>query len=306
MNNHYAVIGNPVLHSLSPLIHQRAFNYYQINARYFAYEVQDFSLFMEYFYTGKNHQLFQAYSYLENNPMLKKQTLTKYKEQDFTFPMQGLSITIPYKKNVLEVAQALTYRASLSGAANTLYWDNGQLTADNTDIQGFFAPIQEKIQQGKNFQSAIIYGAGGAARAVVAALLHCSAIKDIFLCARREEQVQECIKHFHSHHDLLIKYSLNTQAVLHYLPLIHKEFPCDIIINTIPQWDNDAQSPRNNFTNVLLAYDLTYKQTPFLLKANQSKIPTINGTKMFIEQAKAQFYLWTNKEIPAICYTDLF
>lgn len=50
MKKQYAVIGNPVLHSLSPLIHQRAFDFYQIEARYFAYEVEDFSAFMQYFH----------------------------------------------------------------------------------------------------------------------------------------------------------------------------------------------------------------------------------------------------------------
>ena len=54
MKKQYAVIGNPVLHSLSPLIHQRAFDYYQIEARYFAYEVEDFSAFMHYFHTGQS------------------------------------------------------------------------------------------------------------------------------------------------------------------------------------------------------------------------------------------------------------
>ncbi len=235
MNNHYAVIGNPVLHSLSPLIHQRAFDYYKINARYFAYEVHDFSLFMEYFHTGKYHETFQAYSYLDKETKLYNQQkkLVPYTTQDFDFPMQGLSITIPYKKDVLQIANNITYRAELSGAANTLYWHDNQLIAENTDIQGFLVPIQEEIQKGKKYQSALIYGAGGAACAVLVGLLHCSDIEQIYICARREEQAQELIAHIKKQQELLEQYTLNTQAKLTYIPLEHKEFPCDIVINTI-------------------------------------------------------------------------
>ena len=308
MNNHYAVIGNPVLHSLSPLIHQRAFDYYKMNARYFAYEVQDFSLFMEYFRTGQNKEKFQPYSYLgqEKSLVLQEKKLVEYREQDYSFPMQGLSITIPYKKDVLQIADSMSYKAKLSGAANTLYWKDNQLIAENTDIHGFYAPIQEKIIQGKKYQSALIYGAGGAARAVLVGLLHCSDIEQIYICARREEQAQELIVHIKKQQELLEQYTLNTQAKLTYIPLEHTEFSCDIVVNTIPQWAENAQSPRKDFSNVQIAYDLTYKQTPFLLKAQDENVMILDGKKMFIEQAKAQFYLWTHKEIPISCYADLF
>lgn len=308
MNKHYAVIGNPVLHSLSPLIHQRAFDYYKMNARYFAYEVQDFSLFMEYFRKGQYKDNFQPYSYLgqEKSLVLQKKKLVEYQEQDYSFPMQGLSITIPYKQNVLQVADRISYKAKLSGAANTLYWNDNQLIAENTDIQGFYAPIQEKIAQGKVYHSAFIYGAGGAARAVLVGLLHCSDIEQIYICARREEQAQELIAYIKNQQELLEQYILNTRTKLTYIPLEHTEFACDIVVNTIPQWADNAQSPRKDFSNVQIAYDLTYKQTPFLLKAQEENVMLLDGKKMFIEQAKAQFYLWTQKEIPETCYTDLF
>ena len=79
MNKQYAVIGNPVLHSLSPLIHQRAFDYYGIEARYFAYEVENFADFMQYFRTGstqKNAQKFVPYSYLGSQRDLYQKDLS--------------------------------------------------------------------------------------------------------------------------------------------------------------------------------------------------------------------------------------
>lgn len=308
MKKQYAVIGNPVLHSLSPLIHQRAFDYYQIEARYFAYEVADFSAFMHYFHTGKSAD-FIPHSYLgcQKDLYQKNQSLIPYLEKDFSFPLQGLSITIPHKKNVLEIADCVSYKAQLSGAANTLYWHEGKLVAENTDIAGFYAPLETYMQNNPAFHSALIYGAGGAACAVLAALLHMQDLQTIYLCARREEQAQELISHIKNNFSLLTEHGLNTKAEIRYLPLIHEEFACDLVVNTIPQWSADAKSPRENFANVRFAYDLTYKQTPFLAQAQKAEqCHCQDGKTMFIEQAKAQFKLWTGLEIPEKCYSDIF
>lgn len=311
MKKQYAVIGNPVLHSLSPLIHQRAFDYYQIEARYFAYEVTDFSAFMLYFHTGgAEHISFLPHSYIgsQRNLYQKNQSLIPYLEKDFSFPLQGLSITIPHKKNVLEIADSVSYKAQLCGAGNTLYWQEGKLIAENTDIAGFYAPLEAYLHDNPAaFYSALIYGAGGAACAVLAALLHVQDLQTIYLCARREEQAQELMSHIKNNFSLLAQHRLNTKVEIRYLPLIHDEFACDLVVNTIPQWGADAQSPRENFAGVRFAYDLTYKQTPFLRQARTfANCHCQDGKTMFTEQAKAQFKLWTGLEIPALCYQDIF
>lgn len=328
MKKQYAVIGNPVLHSLSPLIHQRAFDFYQIEARYFAYEVEDFSAFMRYFHSGKQtgdtvsrardvlraHDVpfqetgFIPYSYLGGQDGLyqKNLKLIPYTGQDFSFPLQGLSVTIPHKKSVLQIADKAGYKARLAGAANTLYWDKGELTAENTDIAGFFAPLEVYLHNNPAFHTALIYGAGGAACAVLTALLHLQDLQTVYLCARREEQAQELICHFKAHAGLMREYGLNTKAELRYIPLRHEEFACDLAVNTIPQWGAEAVSPRKDFTDVRFAYDLTYKQTPFLEKAQEYGVVCQDGKTMLIEQAKAQFMLWTGLEIPSRCYQDIF
>lgn len=313
MKKQYAVIGNPVLHSLSPLIHQRAFDYYGIEARYFAYEVEDFMGFMQYFHTGRTQedaQKFVPYSCLGSQSDLyqKEQSLIPYTENDFSFPLQGLSITVPHKKNILKIADFISYRVQLSGAGNTLYWKDGKLLAENTDIAGFYTPLKKYVQKKRNppFQSALIYGAGGAACAVLVALLHLHDLQRIYICARREEQVQGLIVHMKNHIALLRKHGLNSKVGLCYVPLQHKEFACDLVVNTIPQWSDDAKSPRDDFTDVRFAYDLTYRETPFLARAKEFDVYCQDGKAMFIEQAKAQFKLWTGKDIPAQCYKDIF
>lgn len=313
MNKQYAVIGNPVLHSLSPLIHQRAFDYYKIKARYFAYEVDDFLSFVPYFLTGKAEkpeQICVPHSYLGSKSDLyqKDLSLIPYTKKDFSFPMKGLSVTIPHKKEILAIADIVTYRAQLAGAGNTLYWHKKKLVAENTDIAGFYAPLANYLQK-KNtqpFTSALIYGAGGAACAVLAALLHLQDLQRIYICARREEQVQTLIVHMKNNTLLLQDHGLNSKVGLCYVPLPHDEFACDLVVNTIPQWGKDAVSPRKNFEGVRFAYDLTYKETPFLAKAREYDVYCQDGKTMFIEQAKAQFKLWTGKDIPEQCYNDIF
>lgn len=314
MNKQYAVIGNPVLHSLSPLIHQRAFDYHGIEARYFAYEVDDFPGFMEYFHKGKtqeNTHDFIPHSYLGSQSDLYQPDLSliPYMEKDFSFPLQGLSITLPYKKNVLGIADTVSYKAQLAGAANTLYWKDGKLVAENTDIAGFYAPIKKYFQKKKKnapFTSAMIYGAGGAACAALVALFHLLDLERIYICARREEQAQGLIVHMKNHTALLKRHRLNSKVGLCYVPLKHDEFACDLVVNTIPQWNEEAESPRDDFEGVRFAYDLTYKETPFLAKAKEQGVFCQDGKNMFIEQAKAQFKLWTGKDIPAECYQDIF
>ena len=97
MNKQYAVIGNPVLHSLSPLIHQRAFDYYGIEARYFAYEVENFADFMQYFRTGstqKNAQKFVPYSYLGDSVIYIKRIyrLFRTEKKIFLFRCRGFPL----------------------------------------------------------------------------------------------------------------------------------------------------------------------------------------------------------------------
>ena len=306
MKKQYAVVGNPVLHSLSPLIHQRAFDYYGIEARYFAYEVQDFSAFMEFFRSGSGD--FVPYSYMAEGKSLYggERVLTPYAAKDAAFPLQGLSVTIPHKKSVLAAADVVSYRAKLSGAANTLYWQDGRLTAENTDIAGFYAPLEAYVKNNRPFKSALVYGAGGAACAVLTALLHMRELESIYVCARRREQAEELIAHFSAHADILTEKGLNAEAKMRYVPLPHEEFACDLAVNTIPQWKEDDASPRSDFSGVRYAYDLTYKNTPFLRQAAKFGCFCQDGKAMFVGQAKAQFNLWTGLEMPPSCYEDLF
>ena len=134
------VVGHPVKHSRSPIIHGYWLEQFGINGRYDRYDVkpEDFSHFVK---------------------TLSEQGL------------QGVNVTIPHKEAAFLALDEATERARRLKAANTLWFENGKLWGDNTDSIGFLA----NLDQGHpgwdiNAKSALILGAGGAARAIIAGL----------------------------------------------------------------------------------------------------------------------------------------
>ncbi|MBZ7979710.1 shikimate dehydrogenase [Campylobacter sp. RM12642] len=125
-NNIYGVIGNPIAHSKSPIIHNLWYERLNINANY--------------------------EKILVENPNDLKNTILKYK---------GVNVTLPYKEEVAILANYKDEGVINTKAANTIINDNGTLKAYNTDIFGFYEPIKNY-----KINNALIIGAGGAARAV--------------------------------------------------------------------------------------------------------------------------------------------
>ncbi|MDO6590463.1 shikimate dehydrogenase [Loktanella sp. D2R18] len=135
------VIGNPISHSLSPKLHSYWLDRYGIEGAYTALEVSEQDL-------GK--------------------TLRELPNQGFV----GMNVTLPHKISVLEFADKITDRATLIGAANTLtFTEDGRVFADNTDGYGFISNLRQGAPDwDPKSGSAMIFGAGGAARAIIVAL----------------------------------------------------------------------------------------------------------------------------------------
>lgn len=340
-NRHFAVIGDPISHSLSPLLHQTGFNicYKDCGLSYAAYQVPKEALahFLRMFrgeventFTTIGGMLYANDSFFEGNDFpqtpslfLSKQDVDKNNTLKFTRgiipfgsefemqsisnpktlfqPMGGLSVTLPHKKEIMQYADRVTPLARLAGAANTLYWDkNGELVAENTDIAGFLSPL-ERVKN--PLKSAIILGAGGAAAAVVVGLLQVASIKEIYVCARNEAQAHDLIDHIKnaSVNKNMVSENIDVQKLnsLQYLPFEEREKIVDLVVNTIPaSLGGQSFTPRTNFKNVSIAYDLLYAQTPFLVTAQKQGIQIITGKEMFLEQGTRQFALWTGKRIP--------
>ena len=136
------VIGRPIAHSKSPMLHGYWLKHYGINGHYIPLDVAPENL---------------------------EATLRQMPKMGFV----GANVTIPHKERALEIADQVTDRATLIGAANTLiFLEDGKILADNTDGYGFIQNLRQNAPDWDPASGpAVVLGAGGAARAVIASLL---------------------------------------------------------------------------------------------------------------------------------------
>ncbi len=145
----FGIFGWPIGHSLSPSIHNCAF---------------------------EEAGLDWVYGLLPTKPEDLKQAIADFRAQGFA----GANITVPHKETVIAYLDAVTPMAQKIGAVNTLFWEGDKLTGDNTDAEGFLADLSDKgvVLKGK---SALILGAGGSAKAIKYALEQAGALVDTWI-----------------------------------------------------------------------------------------------------------------------------
>lgn len=144
------IIGHPLSHTLSPVLHNWACRELQVQGSYHVWDTAP-------------------------------DKLPAFMAALRTLPIHGLSVTIPHKEAVMPLVDKLTANARDIGAVNTLYWQDDQLWGDNTDVTGFMAPLLERTMPPGR---ALVLGAGGAARAAVCGL--CRAGWKVVLSSRTE------------------------------------------------------------------------------------------------------------------------
>jgi shikimate dehydrogenase len=261
---HLGLIGYPLGHSLSPLIHAAAFKACGLEG--------DYSLF----------------PIALDDMQALKDLLIRVRSGEIT----GLNITIPHKQNVILLLDELTNTAGAIGAVNTIYMRENKLIGDNTDAPGFLddlnnflANIQSSIG---NHKSVLVLGAGGSARAVVYALVNGG--WSITIAARRIEQAQELVRQFG-----------NVRVAELNLPTFQL-LPVNLIVNTTPvgMFPNVDQSPlpeKLSLPQHVAIYDLIYnpRETKFVKDARANGLKATTGLGMLIEQAALSFELWTGK-----------
>ena len=137
----YAIIGKPLSHSLSPLMHSYWYKKYNIKAKYEAIEIE------------KNE--------IEN-------VIEKIRKKE----IEGINITLPYKQIIIQHLDKIINDAKVTHSVNTVYLDNeGVLIGENTDVYGVQAAYLNKINLQKKYDSALILGAGGVAPSIIHALI---------------------------------------------------------------------------------------------------------------------------------------
>jgi len=252
----YGVAGNPIRSSLSPLMMNTAFRRETVNAVYLALQ------------TSKADDLFK----------LAREV-----------PIQGLSITMPLKQDVMPLLERTDPLSAKIGAVNTiLRAQDGKFYGFNTDVAGIVQPLERRLSL-KNAK-VLVLGAGGAARAAVFGCRDKGA--EVFILNRTPETAQKLAKQSGSKvvkRDALAKSSF------------------DVIINatSIGMAGNHAKhapaSPLESAEiNARYVFDLVYNpiETPLLRLARQKGIPVITGVEMFVQQGARQFEIWTGKPAP--------
>lgn len=261
------VMGWPVAHSLSPAMHNAAFEALGLN---------------------------WCYVPLPVHPDHVGRALVGLRALGFV----GANVTIPHKQVVIPHLAHMTPAAQAIAAVNTLWFDPmGDLCGDNTDAAGFLESLREADVDPAGM-TALILGAGGAARAVAYAL-GMAHVRRVLLHNRTRERALSLVQDIRSYFTD-IQYELLTAEELRQVA-----HAADLIINCTsvgmwPQvdacpWPEDlAFSPR------AVAVDLIYRprKTRFLARAEASGATIINGVGMLVHQGAAAFRLWTDMEPP--------
>ena len=264
------LIGWPLDHSLSPILHSTFINASGITGYYDLYPVPP---------QGEGHdQIKLLLDLLRDNQL------------------HGLNVTIPHKQTVLPFLDDLTPRAHAIGAVNTIHMQNDLLTGDNTDSPGFMADLdrlftQNPIDNRQAPPSAIVLGAGGSARAITYALSRVH--WQVTIAARRFEQAQSLTTALSQLGLLpLSPVSLTADELADLSP--------DLLVNTTPigmspnieasPWPDEIPLP-----TCASLYDLVYNpmETKLVRHARESGLTATTGLGMLIEQAVLAFYLWT-------------
>lgn len=252
------LIGLPVMHSVSPHIHNAAFAAEGINGVYLPFEVKDVDSFFKRMVDPRTREL--------------------------NWNLRGLSVTAPHKQSVMKHLDWIEPNAKEIGAVNTVVVENDQLLGYNTDAAGLLEPLLPRLGSLADREVAVI-GAGGAARAAIWALQQQKARVTLF--ARNVDKAQMLAELFNiSCESLSSAKFAGYDLVINATPLGSGEH-----IDQSPVTVGQLNGAR-------CIYDLIYNpsETKLLREARQVGCETLGGMEMLVAQARLQFELWTGKK----------
>lgn len=264
----YGIFGHPVGHSLSPLMHNAAFEELKLNCVYVAFDI---------------------------NPKDIKTATESIK----TMGISGVNVTIPHKETILRHLDSISPEARLTGAVNTVKNDGGKLYGFNTDVEGFLKAIKWDLGLHPEGLRVILLGAGGASRAVITALCM-NQVSEIFVLNRTLAKAEKLATEFKNHFKKITItpiYLEDKNSVKKYLKV------SDLVINATSSGMggvNHFELPLENLRNGSMIYDLVYKprETALVKSARELGHKTSDGLSMLIYQGAESFEIWTGKKAP--------
>ena len=261
-----AVVANPIKHSISPFIHNSAFEATNTNGVYLAWEVDATELAE----TVANIRRYQMY---------------------------GINLSMPYKEQVIPYLDQLSEEACLIGAVNTVVNREGTLIGYNTDGKGFFKSLPSfKISK----KRLVLLGAGGAAKAILAqAILDGVSQISVFVRSSSMEKTRPYLEKIQN----TTGFRVDLLALEDVQELQDSITQADLLVNaTSVGMDGFSQPIPTSIVlpEKLLVADVIYQpfETPFLKWAKEQGNQSINGLGMLLYQAAEAFELWTGKEMP--------
>jgi shikimate dehydrogenase len=266
------VFGYPITHSLSPQMHNAAFQYKKLNYVYVPFEV---------------------------HPKDLKSVLRNLKYLGIV----GVNLTIPHKEIAYSCVDVLSKEAKLTKAVNTISVRGNKLYGFNTDYEGFLRSLEIDGNVTLEGKSILVLGAGGAAKGVSFSLL-CRRIKSLIIANRTYKRAEDLVKRINKMSEV------NSFAIPLKEDIIKEIIgDIDIVINTTSvglHKEDKSLLSHKVLHSKLLVYDLIYNpyETPLIKEAKIAGAKTLNGLGMLLYQGALSWEIWTGKSAPVKIMRD--
>jgi shikimate dehydrogenase len=204
---------------------------------------------------------------------------------------RGANVTIPHKESAFELSDELDDAARAIGAVNTLVFADGRILGSNTDSYGFTANLQDQAPDWRRqVGSALVLGAGGAARAIIHALLN-SGVERLILCNRTGSRADQLSTHFNDRRLEVLDWARRAQVLDSVQLLVNTT---SLGMSKAPPLEIDLSSmPAGAIVSDLVYVPL---ETPLLRGARQNGLLAVDGLGMLLHQAVPGFRLWFGGE----------
>lgn len=264
----YGIFGHPVSHSLSPAMHNSAFEALGLDCVYVAFDV-------------------------------RPEKIGQAAEAIKTLGIRGVNVTIPHKETVMPYLDDIAPDAVHTGAVNTIKNEDGKLYGFNTDVEGFLRAVEEDLNFKPEGADIFLLGAGGAARAVMSAFCM-NAAKSVRIANRTLSKAENLAAQFRDHFG-----EIEIQALaLDDAPAIESRLgEADIIVNSTSAGMSGAgtiELPLETLKENAVVYDLVYKpaETVLVKESRKRGHRASGGLSMLLYQGARSFEIWTGENAP--------
>ena len=256
----FGIIGSPIAHSLSPVLHNYWFKKYNIEANYSLLNITEENL---------------------------KNVIDKIKNKE----LSGINVTLPYKQKIIPFIDKLINDAQHTNSVNTIFLNNDNIViGENTDVFGLQAAYLKEVTNAKN-KKALVIGAGGVSSSVIFSLEK-SRVKNISIINRTYEKSLFLKKKFHYLN--VLEWKSLKQEISKFDIIINAT---SLGLKNSKDFEFNFENTKDDLIYIDTIYNPLQTKTLRFLK--EKKIKTFNGLEMFIYQGQKSFYLW-NKINPEI------